>query len=84
MPKKTTHTKEERAIDREIAAGAYASVLTPARNRAYMAAAKNTFAKQRNVNIRISERNLMRLKAAAAKQGVSYQTMVAALIQKHV
>lgn len=84
MKKNVTLTKEEKALNTSIAAGEYISVHSKKNVAAYQAAAKNTFAKQKAVNIRISERNLLRLKAAAAREGVSYQTFVTSLIQKHV
>ena len=45
--------------------------------------AQNTLAKNKVITVRVSERNLMRLKAAAAREGVPYQTLVSSLIQKH-
>ncbi len=77
-------TSEERSLDRAIERGEYVSVYSAKEVERYQAVAKNTFAKQKAVNIRISERNLARLKAAAAREGVSYQTFITSLIQKHV
>jgi|GEM_PF-6099645 len=57
---------------------------TEATHQQYQQAAKRTFAKQKTVNVRISERNLLRLKEAAAKEGVSYQTLITSLIHKHI
>jgi len=82
--KKPTLTKEEKALNQAIDAGEYVSVHSAKENKKYQAAAKYTFAKQKAVNVRISERNLMRLKAAAAREGVSYQTLITSLIQKNV
>jgi predicted DNA binding CopG/RHH family protein len=85
--KKTTlrRTKEERELDAAIERGEYVSVDNLASLKArYAKVAKDTFAKQKTVNVRISERNLLRLKAAAARQGVSYQTFITSLIQEHV
>lgn len=45
--------------------------------------AKNTLAKNKSITVRVSERNLMRLKAAAAREGIPYQTFISSLIQKH-
>ncbi len=45
--------------------------------------ARNTTAKNKVITVRLSERNLVRLKAAAAREGVPYQTFISALIQKH-
>lgn len=81
---KTILTKDARALDRAIANGEYESMMTPEQAAHYATIAKNTFAKQRTVNIRISQKHLMKLKAAAAREGVPYQTFVSSLIQKHV
>jgi len=45
--------------------------------------AKNTLAKNKTITVRLSERNLLRLKAKAAQEGIPYQTFVSALIQKN-
>ena len=82
--KKQTVTKDEKVLNQAIDTGEYVSVYSDGESKRYQAAAKNTFAKQKAVNVRISERNLLRLKAAAAREGVSYQTLITALIQKHV
>lgn len=46
-------------------------------------AAKRTFAKTRTINIRISERDLLRLKAKAAREGIPYQTLISSTLHKH-
>lgn len=84
MNKNLKLTKEEKEIESAIASGDFVSVSTPELLKKYAQYAKNTFAKQRTVNVRISERNLLRLKAAAARDGVSYQTYITSLIQKSV
>lgn len=84
MKKKLTLTKEERALEQDVDRGEYKSAFSKSNQKIYQSAAKNTFAKQRAINIRISERNLMRLKAMAAREGVSYQTYVTSLIHKNV
>ena len=77
--------RTEREIERSLERGDYAPVsgrsgeLTRAR-----AAARNTVAKNRSINIRISERDLARLRAAAMREGIPYQTYVASLIHKAV
>lgn len=45
--------------------------------------ARNTTAKNKVITVRVSESNLVRLKAAAAREGVPYQTFVSSLIQKN-
>lgn len=78
-------TKEEQEVESDVNRGVYVLVGDRDAERVrYAKAAKATFAKQKTVNLRISERNLMRLKAAAAREGVSYQTFITSLIQERV
>lgn len=45
-------------------------------------AARNTLSKTRNINIRLSERDLQRLKAKAAREGIPYQTLAASILHR--
>ena len=45
-------------------------------------AARNTMNKTRNINIRLSERDLYKLKVKAAKEGLPYQTLVSSILHK--
>jgi predicted DNA binding CopG/RHH family protein len=45
--------------------------------------ARYTLEKTKAINVRLSERTLIRLKAAAAREGLPYQTFVASLIHKN-
>jgi predicted DNA binding CopG/RHH family protein len=44
--------------------------------------AKNTLNKTRNINIRLSERDLYRLKAKAIEEGIPYQTLASSILHK--
>lgn len=44
--------------------------------------AKNTLNKTRNINIRLTERDLNRLKAKAIEEGIPYQTLAASILHK--
>ncbi len=44
--------------------------------------AKNTLNKTRNINIRLSERDLYRLKAKAMEEGIPYQTLASSILHK--
>lgn len=44
--------------------------------------AKNTMNKTRNINIRLSERDLYRLKAKAIEEGIPYQTLASSILHK--
>ena len=47
-------------------------------------AAKVTLNKTRNINIRLSEQDLYRLKARAVEEGLPYQTLVSSIVHKAV
>jgi predicted DNA binding CopG/RHH family protein len=40
--------------------------------------------KQKNINIRISEHDLLKLRAKALEEGIPYQTYISSLIHKHI
>jgi len=44
--------------------------------------ARNTLNKTRNINIRLSERDLYRLKAKAIEEGLPYQTLASSILHK--
>lgn len=46
--------------------------------------AKNTVNKLKNINIRLSERDLHKLKAKAIKQGLPYQTLASSILHQSV
>lgn len=47
-------------------------------------AAKNTTNKTRNINIRMSERDLHKFKAKALKEGILYQTLASSVLHRLV
>ena len=46
--------------------------------------ARNTLAKTRAISIRISERDLLRIKAIAAQEGMPYQTFISSTLHKRI
>jgi predicted DNA binding CopG/RHH family protein len=46
-------------------------------------AAKNTTARKKNINIRVSEADIAKLKAKSIETGIPYQTIVNALIHNY-
>ena len=52
-----------------------------ARYEGYVAAALQ---KDKNINIRLSEHDLLKLKARALEEGLPYQTYLASLVHKHL
>ena len=45
--------------------------------------ASSTLNRSRNINIRLSERDLQKLKARAAEKGIPYQTLVASVLHQY-
>jgi predicted DNA binding CopG/RHH family protein len=44
--------------------------------------ARNTLSKPRNINIRVHERDLQRIKSLAAEKGLPYQTFISSLLHQ--
>jgi len=76
-------TREEQAME---AGTNWDSVrlVTQTEKLEWAAIARNTLAKNKTITVRLSERTLLRLKAAAAREGLPYQTLVASLIHKNI
>lgn len=47
-------------------------------------AAENTFRKDRRINIRLSERDMVGIQRVAAAKGVPYQSLISGLIHQYV
>lgn len=75
--------KEEQAQLDEIESGKLDSVgdLEKAKREA-VRVAKNSLNKTLNINIRLSERDVYKLKAKAAQEGLPYQTLAASILHK--
>ncbi len=50
----------------------------------YRAYARATFRKDKRVNIRISEKDLLDLQKRAIRQGIPYQTLISSVLHKYV
>lgn len=76
--------EEEQQLLEEFERGEWKSVKNfPKLKKLYEAAARNTLNKTRNINIRLSERDLQKVRAKAAEEGIPYQTLVASVIHKY-
>lgn len=51
--------------------------------RAMQQAAKYTLEKRKNINIRLSELDLHRIKVKAIEEGMPYQTLVSSILHKY-
>jgi len=50
----------------------------------YRAYARSTLRKDKRVNIRISEKDLLDLQKRAMRQGIPYQTLISSVLHKYV
>jgi predicted DNA binding CopG/RHH family protein len=50
----------------------------------YRAYARATLRKDKRVNIRISEKDLLALQKTAVRQGIPYQTLISSVLHKYV
>ena len=76
---------EERELSRSIEAGEWKPVKNMVREKKRIqAVAKATLDKTRNINIRLTERDLLRIKAKSIEEGIPYQTLIASIIHKYI
>ena len=77
-------TKEEQKILKAVEAGEFKSVhsLKQAKKNAVYAA-RNTLSKTRNINIRLSDKVLQKIKALAVQKGLPYQTFISSLLHQY-
>lgn len=74
---------EEEQILRDIEAGKYVRVENfEQEKKRLQEIARNTLNKTRNINIRLSERDVHKLKARAMKIGIPYQTLASSILHQ--
>jgi predicted DNA binding CopG/RHH family protein len=75
---------EERELLRSFEAGEWTSVPNQDEEvRRYRGYARETFKKDRRINIRISSRDLDALQKKALVEGIPYQTLIASVLHKY-
>lgn len=85
MSMKTKLSKEEKEILDSFEKGEWAPVTNLAkRKKELIAYARNTLRKDKRLNIRISERDLLELQKRAVNEGLPYQTYVSSIIHKFI
>lgn len=76
--------KEEKELLEEFEKGEWIPVKDQAKaRREAMEAARNTLNKTRNINIRLTQRDLFKLKAKAIQEGIPYQTLVSSILHRY-
>lgn len=73
---------EEKQILRDFEDDKFKSIKTG--KGKYQEYARFTMAKTRNINIRLPQKVLLKLKSKAAAEGLPYQTLAASIIHRHV
>lgn len=82
---KTKLTKEEKEILDSFEKDEWVPVTNlTKRKKGLMAYARNTLRKDKRLNIRISERDLLELQKKAVNEGLPYQTYVSSIIHKFI
>lgn len=77
--------KEEKQLLKEVEAGEWKSVRNlRAELGRYQEIARNTLNKARNINLRVSEKTLSKLKNKAIDEGIPYQTLASSVLHKYV
>ncbi len=76
---------EEEELLRGFEKGELKSVLQVSKEKArYQKIVASVLKKGKNINIRLSEHDLLKLKAKALEEGLPYQTYLASLVHKHL
>lgn len=77
-------SRDEKELLEAVERGEFVSVLTEGRRKELEAIASNTFRKDKRINIRISNRDLLAVQSKASEEGIPYQTLVSSIIHKYV
>lgn len=77
-------TKEELEIEKAFKKGKLVRVKNFKKlKKYYQEVARNTLNKTKNINIRITEKTLYKLKAKAVEEGIPYQTLASSVLHKY-
>ena len=80
-----TLDQDEQALLDSVEKGEWQSVPEfEARAPEYQEYAKATMRKDKRINIRISERDLLKLQQRALQEGIPYQTLISSVLHKYV
>src|SRR3990170_900266 len=75
--------KEERELARSLEKEEWVSDLTKKEKKQYEEYARYSLNKQKRINIRMSERDLKKIRAKAIEEGIPYQSLISMLIHKY-
>jgi len=76
-------TKQEEKLLKDFNKSAFKSIDNlSGKKKQYYNYAKNTLNKKSNINIRLSEKTLHKLKSKAAERGLPYQTLASSILHR--
>ena len=75
--------KEERDLAQSLEKEEWVSTLTKKEKKQYEEYARYSLNKQKRINIRMSERDLKKIRAKAIEEGIPYQSLISMLIHKY-
>ncbi len=77
--------KDEKKILKDVNGGQYKSVKELKKMKLrYQQAAKSNLNKTKNVNIRLSEMDLQKIRSRAIEDGIPYQTLMSSILHKYL
>ena len=76
--------KDEQKLLDEVEHGVWKSITSASLKSEYQNYVSASLKKTKNINIRLSEDDLLRLRAKALHEGIPYQTYITSLVHKHV
>lgn len=79
-----TLNTEEKKIEKDYEGGKYKSVIDKKVINQYQKISKTTLDKTKNINIRLTEKDLLKIKAKAAESGLPYQTLVSSVLHQYL
>ena len=83
MKKKIYLDDDEKSLAESLENEEWVSDLTEKEKKKYEAAARYSLNKQMRINIRMTERDLMKIRAKAIEEGIPYQSLITMLIHKY-
>lgn len=82
--KKTAYLdKDERELAKSLEKDEWISDLDRKEKKQYESYARYSLNKQRRINIRMTERDLKKIRAKAIEEGIPYQSLISMLIHKY-
>ena len=75
--------KDERKLARSLENEEWVSDLTKKEKKQYQEYARYSLNKKKRINLRMTERDLKKIRAKAVEEGIPYQSLISMLIHKY-